>query len=138
MSYVDLEFALYRKLLQASEIAALVGDRVYPGELPQRVTHPAIYFGNVDDDPYQYLTSSQSLHRSIYEFGAVANTRAECLRLLELIEEELEGFVGTVTADSTIQFGGCSREPGPINPIENDNKAFEAEIEMLLHWKEVF
>jgi hypothetical protein len=70
---------LYTKLTGYAGLAALIGSRVYPGQLPQRPTLPAICYTRVSTTLVQTRDNAgrSSLERPRYQFDCWAGTRKE-------------------------------------------------------------
>lgn len=68
---------IYTKLTGYAGLAALIGARVYPGQLPQRPTLPAITYQRVSTTLVQTRDNAgrASLERPRYQFDCWASTR---------------------------------------------------------------
>lgn len=70
----SIEELIYSRLAGFAGLAALVGTRIYPNELPQDVAKPAIRFRLIADDvpQPQQVTGATDLVRARYQFDAFA------------------------------------------------------------------
>jgi hypothetical protein len=107
--------ALFKILSTNTTLIALVGDRIYPGKLPQDVgggyTYPAIVFRRVERSSLPILNpgepgesrGSSGLQENRWRFFSIGlePTYSVQARLDEAIRLCLEGFQGVVT-DETI------------------------------------
>ena len=74
-----IEDLIYTRLSGFAGLAALVGARIYPDELPQDVAVPAVVYSLVADDTPQpqQVTGQTDLIRARYQFDCWAETPLE-------------------------------------------------------------
>lgn len=58
-----VEKKLYEALKASAELAALVGDRIYPAQIPQGTELPAVVYHRVSGVPYNHLGAGFGLVR---------------------------------------------------------------------------
>lgn len=82
----DIRSALRKKLLEASELTTLIGQRMYPDVLPQRAVLPAIVFRKISTRTNHDILDLKHLYKSRIEmtcYGAsreIADTVARAIR----------------------------------------------------------
>jgi uncharacterized protein DUF3168 len=87
--------ALRAYLLDDVQIAALVGNRVYPLRLPQKVTLPAIVLTRISGLRFAHLRGADALARPRYQVDCWAATHDAASRLGALCRQRLNGYTGT-------------------------------------------
>ena len=72
-----MEADVYAILKSNAGIAALVGTRIYPQQLPPDVTLPAIAYRNIDSAPFGSLCQVSRIQIDIYStsYGVVKSVR---------------------------------------------------------------
>jgi len=89
--------ALRTHLLGDAAIAALVGARIYPLRLPQKVTMPAIVLSLISDPRPGHLRGVAGMARARYQVDAWAQTYDGATQLGGLCRQRLNGFAGEWT-----------------------------------------
>lgn len=88
--------ALYPLLTGDSVIASLIGLRVYPLELPQAPTYPAVTY-QVITDPREYALSGPSnLGEARVQFDCYATRYDAAIALARAVRNRLESFKGVI------------------------------------------
>jgi hypothetical protein len=78
-------------------IAALAGSRVYPVNLPQKPTLPAISFHDISSVWVRDLSGPPTKVRRRIQIDAWANTHLEAQQLGDAIRRALNGFDGSMS-----------------------------------------
>ena len=97
---MDIEEALVKKLLDHAGLKALIGSKIYPEEIPQGVTLPAVFWIKVSDVPEHTLTGQSELEQPVYQFTAQANSKGAVKPVAEQIKKALcdyQGVMGGIT-----------------------------------------
>jgi len=118
---VDIRQALRIVLINNAPVFALVGENIYGGKLPLRVTAPSIVFRLEETDDIAILNSPgvSNLTKSMFRFGAVA--RGDAIEAYDIsididiaLRAALQGFHGIVSdgesPESTIEIRGAWRQ----------------------------
>lgn len=93
-----IEKALYEKLTASPDIAQIVGTRVYPVFLPEKVQTPALVFVRVSTDgAFLSHDGTNGIITSGFEISCLSKTVTEAKALARLVRRELSGFSGTVS-----------------------------------------
>lgn len=96
---VDLiEDGLYAHLSAQSNIASIVGDRIYPSLLPQEPVLPAIVFHNVGSNPVSRQDGKPTLERSRFQIDCYAESNRDARVLAKTVRDALESYVGMMGA----------------------------------------
>jgi len=117
---VDIRQALRTVLINDAAVFALVGENIYGGKLPLRVTAPSIVFRleETNDIPILNSPGVSNLTKSVFRFGAVA--RGDAIEAYDIsididiaMRAALHGFRGEVSngesPETTIQIRGAWR-----------------------------
>lgn len=70
---------------------------VYPEEMPQNTTLPAVTYIKISDIKDHYLTGICELERPIFQFTAYALTKTAARTLAKLIKTTLSDYQGTLS-----------------------------------------
>lgn len=99
-------------LVRATDVAALIGVRVYPRQLPQAVTVPALSYFQVDAIRVRELDGPAGKVRRRIQIDSWARTHTEAWNLADAVRLALDGFsgmmgstdVGSVNMQNEIEF----------------------------------
>jgi len=95
-----IDEALYSLLTGDSGVSSYVGNRVYPGHLPQSETLPAIAFFRVDGSGRTVSHSgASSVAGGIFQISCLALTSLEAKHVAEAVRRKMHGFSGTVGSE---------------------------------------
>ena len=89
--------ALRNHLLADAQIAAIVGTRLFPLRLPQKVVLPAIVLTRISEVRYGHLRGNEALARPRYQVDCWATTHDGATALGTLVRQRLNGYTGTWT-----------------------------------------
>jgi hypothetical protein len=95
MSIHSIGELLQRYLADDATIADLVGTRIYPVRLPQKVTFPAVSYQRISGVRIGHLHGVASAADPRYQIDAWAQTQSAALELGAALRRRLEGFTGT-------------------------------------------
>jgi hypothetical protein len=98
---VILGVALRAHLLDDGAIAALVGTRVYPLRLPEKLVLPAIVLTRISEVRYGHLRGNEALARPRYQVDCWASTHDGATALGTLVRQRLNGYTGTWSDDES-------------------------------------
>jgi hypothetical protein len=92
-----IEKALRQKLVSNQEITQIVGTRVYPIMLPEKVALPALVFGRVSTNGSALSHSgSTGVVTTTFEVGCIAKDVEIAKKLARLIRASFSGFAGSI------------------------------------------
>lgn len=92
----EITFVLATRLLADAPLAALVGDRVRPGELKQSETLPAVTYELVNKEGWHSLQGGTTHARSRVQFNCYGRTKIASVTVARAIKDSLDGFRGTL------------------------------------------
>lgn len=98
-----MEEALIAHLLADAGVTALVGARVFPGSLPQKLDMPALVFTRVDGAPLYADDGEVGLEDPRIQIDCWGLTYTAAKLLARAVVERLSAFDGTVGA-TTFQY----------------------------------
>jgi hypothetical protein len=91
----SIQETLRAALAADSAVTALVGDRIFPGQVPDdEATTPWLYYAVPDTTPIDSLDDDQLDAQSEVEFHALADTYATAKALIDAVFAALDGYVG--------------------------------------------
>jgi hypothetical protein len=93
----EIDECLYTYLSTYAGLVALVSTRIYPDELPQGCTLPAVVYLLVSDVKDHYLTGQCELERPIYQFTVIAATGAAARAVANQLKAALCDYTGTLS-----------------------------------------
>jgi uncharacterized protein DUF3168 len=91
-----IEAAVFSLLTGRAELAALVGDRVYPEVAPPNCGVPFITYQRLNGDRTRSLSGPSGLAESTIQIDAYALTYATAHLVGDLIRKTLDGYRGVV------------------------------------------
>lgn len=99
-----LEEGIYSHLTAESTITDIVSTRIYPRQLPQNPTYPALTYRRVSTRTQHYHNAGDSLPFPRYQFSCYAATYAGTKSLANALRAILDGFKGTFGGSLTVGF----------------------------------
>lgn len=114
---------LHDKLVGDSEIASVVGGRVYKYALPQSPIYPLITYSLASDTDFQGLGTVRILTRPLYLVKVIS--RGAPSSLVNLAADRIDEIVGRTTKDSFTSTAGdmfavSSRREAAVQFMERD------------------
>lgn len=94
-----MEQAFIAYLLAFTGLKNLIGNKIYPEEIPQSTTLPAVYWIKISDVKEHLLSGQCKTERPVYQFTAQALTKSAAKAVTELIKKALcdyQGLMGGV------------------------------------------
>jgi len=123
-----IETAIRNKLLESSEISALVSNRIYLSVLPQNATFPAISFFRVSNyRPHNLNTASPR-----FQFDCWATSYSVAMELADEVRKALHGQQGIFTNTQVIQGVYLSEEA----LYEPDTKLHHIALDMKIIYRD--
>ncbi len=89
--------ALVAHLSAVSALTALIGARLYPDEIPQGDTLPAVFYMTVSDIKDHVYGAVQAVESPSIQFTVYADTKAEAEAVAEVIKTALTDFSGSMS-----------------------------------------
>jgi hypothetical protein len=127
-----IEEALYNLLKDNAGVSAVVSGRIYPIELPQNCTLPALVYQVVTSLHEESHEGSSGLAASAIEIEAWAETALGARDLGELVRAALQGYAGT---KSSVVIHGIL--DWTSNEILAEDTGFYEHISQATAWHEV-
>jgi hypothetical protein len=87
---------LYEFLVSKPDITNLVGQRIYPGMLPQSAVFPAITWHCYGTSHDYYTTGAAGWADARYQIDVWAYTYGQATTISELVRDKLQGFSGFI------------------------------------------
>lgn len=84
---MGLESSIYTYLAANGGVGAIAGDRIYPMNIPQDITLPAIAYQRVSGDELQEHTGTSRLNTGRVQFTCTATTYSEAVSLSEAVAD---------------------------------------------------
>ncbi len=94
---MEIEQALYARLIADTTLKALIGDRLYPDELPQGCALPAVYYIDVSDVKRHILTGQIKQERPTKQFTIQALRKSQTKEVAAAIKACLCDYHGTLS-----------------------------------------
>jgi hypothetical protein len=90
-----IEEAIIQRLLATSEVATIVGTRVFPGSKPQAAPLPAIVFNKISGAPLYDDKGEVGLDENRLQIDCWAATYSAAKGLARAVRESLSAYFGT-------------------------------------------
>lgn len=94
---MHVEDAVLAYLKSYAGLTALVGGRIYPEEVPETETLPAVTYILVSNVPIHTLDGKVTLERPVYQYTAYAETKAVARAVAAQIALALSDYHGTLS-----------------------------------------
>lgn len=91
-----IEDAFYSLISNDSTITDIVEDRIYPSNLPDNPTLPALTYFNVGTFPLGQHGSPASLEKTRIQIDAYADTSRNAKLLIDTVRKAIESYRGTI------------------------------------------
>jgi len=91
---LEIEEAFTTYLLSQDALTALIGNRLFPEEIPQLDTLPAVSYIKISDVKDHLLSGQSTLERPIFQFTVFAFTKAEARNVAKQLKTSLSDYVG--------------------------------------------
>ena len=119
---MTIEASIYSFLTSDPGVSAIVGDRVFPGPLPQDIDTPAITYSMEGSEvQFNYDEGESDLIRLSIQFDAWGFGHAVVVSLGSALYSALKNYVGDM-AGTTIR--AIRKTEGPVDQTEFDIQAF--------------
>lgn len=105
----NLDEALYTYLTGHTGLKALISTRVYPEEAPQSAALPHVVVQKISDTKDHFLSGICTLERPIYQFSAIATTKAVAKQVAVQLKSALSDYHGTLSGN-TVQWASLLNE----------------------------
>lgn len=99
-----IEEALFTRLTEFAETAALLGTRVYPLAVPQDAAMPALAYQRISGSPAYSHDGFSNLSRARFQMTCQADTYARVKALAAAVRHCWDGFKGTVEDIDLVAF----------------------------------
>lgn len=96
MAVDNIEKAIVSKLVGTSAVNNLISGRIYPLQLPQTPTLPAITFQRVDGPREHHFEGASGIAHPRIQIDTYARTYPEVVELAKQVRIALDGFDGAV------------------------------------------
>lgn len=135
----DIGKALRTKLLSYAGVSALVGQRMYPDDLLQNATLPAIVYSKISTRPEHSLSDVTRLAHSRFQFDCYAATRESANDVAHAIRRS--GICAYQGTTSSIYFCGTELDSGDSYGSEpptdgNQVHRYITTFDLLVHYQE--
>lgn len=97
-----IEQSLYNALVGSAAVTALCANRIYPVQLPEQATMPAIEYQFISAVSAATLTSS-GMFRTRVQIGCWGNNYGDAAKLRAAVLDLLDGYVSPATDETRIQ-----------------------------------
>ncbi len=103
---MSIETGLRSQLVNDTDVAAIVGTRVYPVKMPLGYTLPCISYQRISSERYPFLDGPSGRAIPRFQVDCYADTYSEVRDLAGKVRLALDGFKGTLGTESNV--GGIS------------------------------
>lgn len=104
-----------------------VDDRVYPAQLPQRPTYPAVVYRAIGDDE-EFSHDGPSTKHPTYQFECYAKTLAEASEVAAELRLALNGYKGRMPDEPTgVLVDACFF-------LDSDTNFYDEDDGVRVHW----
>jgi len=113
---LELGEAIARYLMGYAGLIALVGDRIYPDELPQNPEYPAVTFTQSGEDEVEtFTTPTTTMIGATYQFDCWASSRAGAVAVAKQLRKAWKNYSGVTGGTGGVTVNAVRK----INRITN-------------------
>ena len=94
---MELEEALTAHLKAQSGLTALVGQRIYPDEIPQGTKLPCVCYIKISDIKEHQYIGQDSFERPVYQLTAFAATKPSARQVTNQLKAALSDYCGDMS-----------------------------------------
>ena len=94
---MEIEEALTSYLLDFSGLTALIGDKLYPDEIPQGIKLPAVIYSKVSDVKDHTLVGQNRLESPMIQFAAFVGSKTAARAIANQLKAALCDFQGELS-----------------------------------------
>ena len=94
---MEIEEALTSYLLDFSGLTALIGDKLYPDEIPQGIKLPAVIYSKVSDVKDHTLVGQNRLESPMIQFAAFAGSKTAARAIANQLKAALCDLQGELS-----------------------------------------
>lgn len=124
---ISIEEALFRYLSGYAGLSELVGDRIYPDVLPQKVTMPAVKHQRIDT-PREYSHSGDSnLAHPRFQFSGFALTKPAAKAVADQIRAAFNAYNQGRLNGTIVAMGGAGGVDVQFCQVEDERSDYEPE-----------
>lgn len=124
---LTIEEALKAHLTANAGLVALIASRVYPVQLPQNPTLPAMVYNRISGERVQHMEGSSGLASPRFQFDSFGRTYAEAKGVSEALRLAVEGFSGTMGGVNGPDVNSCL--------LQSDQDGYEDDLHV--YWVSV-
>jgi hypothetical protein len=132
MPLADIRPALREWLLTNSNIAAVVGTRIYPVILGQGATDPSIVYNLISELNDHHMEGPSGLVMVRMQIDAYAQLHDDAAELANLVKEALDGYSGLM---GTVQVQGVFADTARTD-YQSDPNLHRVSRDYLIHFDE--
>ena len=129
---MSVEKVIYSKLSGDSDVSGLVSTRIYPVNLPQKPTYPAIVYTRISGERTYSFDGASGLTSQRFQIDSFASTYSGAKDLSNKIRSAINGFRGTV---SGIFVQGIFLE-NDSDIFDDDFNIYRVSCDYFIHYKE--
>ena len=123
---MSVETVIYDQLAADGTVSGLVGARIYPVILPQRVSYPAISYSLVSRQPVEAMGSDATLALSRLQVNAWGDTYKEAKDLAFAIRDALKRTRSAVTGVQDILM------PTMLDTIDPETRIYRVMLDFMV------
>jgi len=131
-----LEEALYAHLSGDADVAALVGDRIYPLLVPQDADLPALAYQRISGVPIYAHDGPPGLARARVQITCLGRSYSEAKDLAARVRAALSGYRGTMGGAGGVEVGAAFIENHRDELAEAFGPAPVARLDCLIWYQE--
>ena len=128
---MSIESALYDRLTNDSGVSAEVDDRIYPTDLPQDPTMPALVYQIISHVPVHSLDTGPANARTIrIQVTAYADTRRKLTDVREAVVAALDGWRDQ---NQSPRIDRCQWQDGSDTRVPQTSR-YRDDLDFMLHY----
>lgn len=124
---MELEEALTSYLMDFAGLTALIGDNLYPDELPQGINLPAVIYSKISDIKDHTLVGQNRLESPMLQFTTFAGTKTAARAIANQLKAALCDFQGMMSG-LEVQYIKLENELSTLERTPDDTLKIYTEI----------
>lgn len=137
---MDIEQAVWQHLTGDAEIKRLIGNRLYPDQVPQGEQLPYVVYSQAQRLRSRTFTGYVSLNACSIHMEIYGATRSSVVDVRQAIGSRLDGFTGTI-GSQTVAVSGVfhdGEDTGAEVPVHgNELGEYMASLDLTIHYNNI-
>lgn len=110
-------------------LTALIGQRIFPDEIPQGTALPCVSYMEISDVPDHLYSGQDTLEHPIYQFTAYAATKNQARAVARQIQNALSDYSGLMSGIEVQKIELQNRVAALVKSTDGTSKTYTENLE---------